>query len=193
MSRMQRVDPGVPEVVQIVADELSHWPGVRGSKPDDVAERERATAARLLRKCAQATRDADRAALPVRKPVAAQSAKRKAERGPRAARMKLLREAQDGRCARCCRWFGSALHGHELVGMAQGGDYKRPDVALCDPCNAAIEDEPAASAWNGWKINGHPRNPSLPEGTARNVLGDDFVFATDAELGLSERRIGRTA
>jgi hypothetical protein len=53
-------------------------------------------------------------------------------------------------------------------------------VALCDPCNGAIEDDPVVSAWCGWKIsNKHPHDPSLQPWEARDLNGNIVTFATD--------------
>lgn len=105
------------------------------------------------------------------------SAKRRGQQPERRRVVLALVEAQHGRCARCRR-ADRVLHGHELLGMAQGADYTRPDVAVCDPCNGAIEDDPVVSAWNGWKISSrHPHDPMLPLGVARDLHGGFVVFA----------------
>lgn len=113
-----------------------------------------------------------------------QSAKRKSLAPTRARATDALRERQGGICLRCVR-SGLLLHGHELLGMAHGADYTRPDMALCDPCNGAVEDYPIRSAWDGWKISvKNPRDPSLPAGCARAL---DGTVVTLPESRLSKR------
>jgi hypothetical protein len=106
------------------------------------------------------------------------SAKRRGQQPARRRVVNALREAQHGRCARC--GHKAELHGHERLGMAHGASYIAPDVALCDPCNGAIEDDPVVSAWCGWKIsNKHPHDPSLQPWEARDLNGNIVTFATD--------------
>lgn len=119
-------------------------------------------------------------------PLSHVSRKRRAQAPERRRVVSALVEAQNGRCARCGR-ADLILHGHELLGMAHGADYTRPDVAVCDPCNTAIEDDPIVSAWNGWKISSeHPHDPMLPVGVARDLNGGFVIFADIAAERIAE-------
>jgi hypothetical protein len=79
------------------------------------------------------------------------SAKRRADNRVRRAAELALYEAEPW-CAMCGRG-NVELHGHELLGRAQGGDPTKPDVLLCNRCNELCESEPRIAALNGWKIS----------------------------------------
>lgn len=82
-----------------------------------------------------------------------------------------MREIAQGRCPRC-GGTGLPLRGHERLARAHGGDIVHPDVLLDDFCNAAIEDAPQVSCWNGWKVSPKwPHDPALEPWEARSLDG----------------------
>lgn len=117
-----------------------------------------------------------------RTPLNPVSDKRRADNRKRAVIVNGLREAQQGRCARCGA-AGVQLDGHER----QGGSRRHrfilaPDCALCRRCNGLCEDRPALAAWEGWKVvAGLPHDPALNIGEAWDVNGNRVVFADLAE------------
>lgn len=88
-----------------------------------------------------------------------------------------LREAQQGRCARC--HAVDVLDGHEL----RGGSYRHrfildPQCALCRSCNSWAEDHPQVAAYTGWKVSGKwSHDPALAVGEAWDLDGNRVVFA----------------
>lgn len=57
------------------------------------------------------------------------------------------------------------VHGHEILGRAQGGDPTKPDAMLCNPCNEMCEFQPILAAWYGWKTSRkHPVMPCIASG-----------------------------
>ena len=116
-----------------------------------------------------------------RTPLRPVSDKRKALNRERAVIVNGLREAQQGRCARC--GAVDVLDGHEL----RGGSYRHrsildPQCALCRLCNGWAEDHPQVAAYTGWKVSGKwSHDPALNIGEAWDLNGNRVVFADLAE------------
>jgi hypothetical protein len=117
-----------------------------------------------------------RTPLPPGGPLRPMSAKRVRVNRQRTKVVNGLREAQQGRCARCHQ--RTEIAGHERRGRAQGGSILAPECALCHRCNTACEDNPREAAWAGWKVSPkHPHDPALAIGEAWDINGDRVIFA----------------
>lgn len=92
------------------------------------------------------------------------STKRQQQTAPRKAAEAALAAIRPG-CWMCGRQ-DVEVHGHEILGRAQGGDPTKPDALLCNRDNELCESEPILAAWFGWKRSRkpHPVQPCIASG-----------------------------